>query len=314
MLHKDRLAFEERSRAFFAEEYPDFNYIGIAGFETDSNGTTTLRYRAEQEYYYPIHLVEPIDYLNIYIIDFDTFAASLTRDSISLALETWQPTATRAFRLFMPDGNFTVDKYMRISHPGIPLKNVPNQTTKDVSTVRVRIRVILEKTVQGIDNDVSVFLYDSSDDLEEPEFLLGAEVYVRNQSDTGERIVYLEEISLAELVEETVLYTRINEIAVASRNWTIVTIALEDTFTPEINYIILAGKFILVASLCVSLWMLTNFRRTKTIIALKRKADLEKTAVIIKSARDNAKAEQELNDYIAHEVRNPRKYMCFVYD
>ena len=61
----------------------------------------------------------------------------------------------------------------------------------------------------------------------------------------------------------------------------------------------------MITSIGTALWIWTNYRRTRTILEIKRVADHDKTQVIVRSAREKAKSEQELNDYIAHEIRNP---------
>lgn len=299
--------------------------------DTISEASWTLEYRPTQDYYYPVHFIEPIDEISSLSIEIDALTSSLHREALELALETFQPAATEAYRrLGSPQGGWTEDTYIKLLHPGIPLPDdieFPDLQPKDLAALAIRIKTVVETATSYLPVSLSFYIYDTTIPDQEPTFLIAAEVYSSEEPppedgtgndhdhDDGdgdgdgasERIKYLDEMSLAELIDETVFFLHITNIQVASRTWTIATVALEDTFIPDLRYIILAGKFILVASLCVSLWMLTSYRRTKTILEVKRKADMEKTAVIVRSIRDKARAEQELNDYIAHEVRNPRK-------
>ncbi len=311
MLHENRQALEQVSLQYFETHYPEIKYRGIIGFEpidpNDPNSTSVLQYRSIQDFYHPINLVEPIDAMNAVILDLDVVTDPHQNKALKLALNTFEPTATEHYHRLTPGGNLTEESFIQLFHPGIPLPETLGKKPQDVSAIVVRIKNIVETATRQLPEALSFFLYDTTDNPSEGEFILGAQVYTIPLEETGERIVYLDEISYSELLEETVVYIHVTNIKVASRTWTMVAVALEDTFVPDIRYIILAGKFILVASLCVSLWIMTNYRRTKTVLEVKRKADMEKTAVIVRSARENAKAEQELNDYIAHEIRNPRK-------
>jgi hypothetical protein len=312
VLDEDRQALEQESLQYFETHHPEIDYKGIQGVyfddAEDPNSDWELKYRPTQEFYYPVHWVEPINEMNSNIIEVDIVTSALHRDVLELALETYEPAVTEAYqRLDTSEGDWSNDTYVQLLHPGIPMPDMPDQMPRDLAALAIRINTMVETATSYLPVDLSLFLYDSTVEGEEPTFLVAAEAYSEVREDNGERIKYLDEISLSELVDETVFFLHITEIQVASRTWTLATVALEDTFVPDLRYIILAGKFILVASLCVSLWIMTSYQRTKTVLEVKRKADREKAAVILRSARETAKVEQELNDYIAHEVRNPRK-------
>lgn len=310
ILDEDRTALEEEARTYFETNYPQIDYLGITGLEpedpSDPDSAVSIQYRPTQDYYYPVHLIEPMsEKANSLVVDLDVATSELHHAVLQLALDTFLPVATETYQRLSPDGGFTEEKFIQLLHPGIP---IPDLKPKDLAALVIQVETLVEVATRNVQEDISFYIYDTTNKDEEPQFVIAAEVYSSN-SEHGEGIVYLDEVSLAELVEETVFYMYSSQINVTLRTWTIAFVALEDTYVPDLRYIILAGKFILVASLCVSLWILTNHRRTRTVLEVKRKADMEKTAVIVRSARENARAEQELNDYIAHEVRNPRK--CF---
>lgn len=309
VLHEDRQQLEQTSKQYFENNYPYFEYRGITGFEpkdpTDPNSTLTLQPRSIQEFYYPVHLLEPMDAMNAVIIDLDLTTAPGRKEMLALALDAFKPTGSQHYHRLKPDGSYTEEGYIQLIHPGISLPETPDEIPQGVSGLVVPIPAVIQSSTTEFPEDVSIFIYDSTDNELEPEFVVAAEVYKVPLEESGETIVYLDEISFTELVDETVFFMHSTKISVASRTWTMVVVALEGTFEPNLTYVIFTGKFIMLTSLCIALWIATNHRRMRTILDVKRKADMEKTAIIVRSARENARAEQELNDYIAHEIRNP---------
>jgi signal transduction histidine kinase/response regulator of citrate/malate metabolism len=302
VLDKERLALEQESRDYYSVNYPELEYHGIIGWEPDPESPEVLsvQNRTQQPFYYPIHLVEP----DVHVIEFDLFSSEEHRRVIELALESWEPAVTSSYQRTIEGGNKSEDISIMLVHPGIPLRDTPNQQPRDMASLVIEVKALLRRATEHFRIDLSVFLYDSTASESEPEFILGAELHSGDDGLDSE-IVYLEKVRLSKLENTTVFFMKKVEIQIASRTWTVAVIALDNTFEPKILYVILVGKFILVSSVCMSLWTFNNMRRSKTLVAAKRRADLEKTAVIVQSARDAAKAEQELNDYIAHEIRNP---------
>ena len=62
---------------------------------------------------------------------------------------------------------------------------------------------------------------------------------------------------------------------------------------------------IFVACICLALWVYANHKRVEKINEMSAEAEAEKAAIMVQSARRATKCERELNDFIAHEVRNP---------
>ena len=95
------------------------------------------------------------------------------------------------------------------------------------------------------------------------------------------------------------------DIPVANREWTITIVDVSSRYHSGILFVTLGGGIILVASLILSVWVVNNDRKTRRFNAMRSQADSEKAALILENARQATKTERELNDFIAHEVRNP---------
>ena len=315
MSDEDRQTIEAESFDYFQENYPDkVNYQGIMEVVLEDPDDVTylsssnLQPRSRHPTYYPIHLVEPENDWNFRMIELDMLGSELHRDALQYALATYLPAATATYQRTTSENESSVDRYIEILHPGIPLPDKPGMEPRDLVGLVIRFKALMEAASQGLPESLSVFIYDSTASGIEPVFLVAVELYKEPLEDTGQRIVYLDEVSLSELVDVTVFHKHVTEIQISSRTWTLVAVALDDTYEPQLTSVMLAGKFIMITSFCTALWIWTNYRRTKTILEIKRVADHDKTQVIVRSAREKAKSEQELNDYIAHEIRNPRKF------
>jgi len=55
---EERPLAEEEARQFYEKNYPSVKYRGIVGFEYSNS--TTLEPRSEQDFYFPIHYMEPV--------------------------------------------------------------------------------------------------------------------------------------------------------------------------------------------------------------------------------------------------------------
>lgn len=61
----------------------------------------------------------------------------------------------------------------------------------------------------------------------------------------------------------------------------------------------------MIAAIALATYVRMDASKTKSYNELKQQASHEKAALILKNARQATKTERELNDFIAHEVRNP---------
>jgi hypothetical protein len=290
---------ELEASEFYETSYPDFEYRGIVGFEDSEQ---SIQPRSEQPFYFPYHLVEPVEG-NLPAIDFDIFSSPQRRQVAELALSSWQPAISHQASLIQDDPNIdTVDRRVTIMHPGIPLSNEPDLRPQDLAVLLVGIDAIVKRASRKLSESLSLYIYDTTNS-NMADFLYAAEVHVVDSfSNTAANLTKLPEMDLDELEETTVVFYDEDTIELASQTWTVSVVALEDTFQPNLIFIIVTGKFILIATLCLSLWIYTSMRRNTIIGALKRETEAEKARLYVANAKQAAKTEQELNDYIAHEV------------
>jgi signal transduction histidine kinase len=82
-------------------------------------------------------------------------------------------------------------------------------------------------------------------------------------------------------------------------------VAVDDAYQPHILFVVLGSVIIFLASVCLALWIFSNTRRISSFNQMKAQSEAEKALLILDNARQATKAERELNDFIAHEVRNP---------
>ena len=95
------------------------------------------------------------------------------------------------------------------------------------------------------------------------------------------------------------------QLLIASRTWTIVVEAEDGTFKPQLGFVMLGSTMIFVACASLALWMYTNAIREAKIGEMRLAAEADKASIMVENANKAAKVERELNDFIAHEVRNP---------
>jgi len=318
-MDEDRETLEAESMNYFQTNYPNIvDYKGITELTIPGKDAiidplnASVHPRGDHPYYYPIHRIEPINPRTIFSIELDLLGSELHAPALEEALKEYRPSVTAAYHRIQPTGDESIDDiYLDLLHPGIPVSVQPDRKPRDLVGLEVRIKALIEKITINLPESLSMFIYDSTDSDTTPEFLIAAEMY------NDQRIIYLEKVALSTLRAKTVFFMKEHTVEIESRTWTIALIALENTFEPEFFSVLLAGKFIMIASFCTALWIVTSFRRTRTVLEVKRAADMEKARVIVRTAREKAKAEQELNDYIAHEVRNPCKcpyvllFFCF---
>lgn len=73
----------------------------------------------------------------------------------------------------------------------------------------------------------------------------------------------------------------------------------------QLLYVILVGLVVFVAFFCLAIWVLATDRKNRSYAALKAQAAAERNALVLENANKAAQTERELNDFLAHEVRNP---------
>jgi hypothetical protein len=318
--HAERAALEEESREFYAAHYPTIDYTGIRGVEPDPDvaGSFRVQARSEQPFYFPVHWMEPV-VGNEGALDFDLFSSASRRATIDVVLRTWAPALTPRLNLVQEatQGSYGVI----LMHPGVRVSTRPLQSQpRDFSSVVIRIPDLLRAATSRANENVQVYLYDSTDEhahnaQEEeahemhahdehgiaptPEFLGGASIVV--DSDGVADVRNLPERALDDY--EAHAHRRVVEIEIATRRWKIVMMAKQGANKPNIVMASLGGGIIFASCVCLTLWVYTNMRRHSKMDQIKQAAASEKAALIVEHALEAARSDRELNDFIAHEVR-----------
>lgn len=304
VLHEERAQLEEESKAYFAENNPEINYGGIQELYVDptSSGMNfRLLPRNESDVYYPAHLVEPL-INNTLLLEFDVGSIPYSRVFIEETLKNWEPTISAPFRLFPGTNMWSQHNTLMILHPGIPLKHHGDLVPKNIAMILIHTDMVARRILAGMNYDsVALYLYDSRDGGKLRHFLIAVDL----SADPSSAGYYLPSIEFDQLTESITNLRHIEDIPIALTNWTIVVVALDDEFTSSHATTITAGVFIFVACAFVAFWIWWDTKSNRKIQLIRRKADADNAAIKLKSVQENAKAEQELNDYIAHEIRNP---------
>lgn len=305
VLHADRQGLELEARQYFNENYPNISYFGVLGFEPDPTADIgrSIRIRSEQPFYYPVHYVEPLE-SNSQSVELDLYSFPFVSENIDLALNSKQPAATRPFTSLQQSEPSAIDKRILLMHPGIELTNRPDFEPRDIALLVVEVKQLLLRATAALPETMKAYLFDSTGENEEPIFTIAAELHPSDGENGETKMTFLDALVISDLNLDDSL-TREFTVRTATIQWTIVAVATDGTFEPDLVPSIVGSIFIMVASLCMALWIFSDMKRLRTMNSLKRQNDAEKACMVLESAQEAATMEQELNDYIAHEVRNP---------
>jgi signal transduction histidine kinase/CheY-like chemotaxis protein len=298
----ERKALEDKAREYFQENYPYIDYSGFRGLEPDpaNPGGLTALPRSEQPFYFPVRLIEPIQG-NEAAIDFDLYSSPSRRETIEAALTNWKPALTPRLKLVQETDPSAYS--VIIMHPGIPVSTDPGRTPKDLATLVIRIPDLLHtSTVRYQAESIAVYIFDSSKVDVDPQFLGGIGVSVRDGRATQTSIA---ETELSALRKSNTKRIYEEGLAMASSEWTIVVVPMEGTFEENLTFVILGTVMIFVACACLAMFVYARrvamIKQNQMVLA----SEAEKAALLVLTAKASTKAERELNDFIAHEVRNP---------
>jgi signal transduction histidine kinase/CheY-like chemotaxis protein len=188
-----------------------------------------------------------------------------------------------------------------LMHPGVPLENANEVWPRDFSSIVLCIPDVITRSTTDSGKSSEVYIHDRSHPSGEPVFL-GAARLTKEDGKQAE-IRFLDEVELSELSKFK--YYRQSDVAAANRIWTVTVVDIEGHYDSNILFVTLGGAIILCASIALACWIRHNDLRNKRFNAMRSQADSEKAALILENARKATKTERELNDFIAHEVRNP---------
>ena len=296
----ERPGLEEESRQFYADNYPDLvpNYTGITGLEpvdpSNSSAGVAVGPRSEQPFYFAVHLLEPIA-SNLGAIDFDLYSSQSRRQTIHLALDTWKPALTPRLRLVQetdPNAYSVI-----LMHPGVPLSTMPDLRPRDFSSVVIRIPDLLRASIVRADS-ITAYIFDSTDEENSPMFLGGASL-------TADKHVVFEQETSIEEARQIGVRASETELLIASSKWTILIVSAPGSYEADITFIVLGGVIIMTACIILAACLATSMRQQRLKALAQQKAEHEKASLIVEGARKAARNQRELNDFIAHEIRNP---------
>jgi hypothetical protein len=169
----------------------------------------------------------------------------------------------------------------------------------------IRIPDLLQRAAEDTGVSLAAYIYDASEYAGgPPRFLGGAEIRMGNGENVGEPVlVFLHEIELEVLRGYSIL-SQESVVKAANKDWIVVVHVIDDKFDPDIFFVLFGGVVIFLASVGLAYWVHANSKRVDTFNRMKQEADTERASLVLESARQAAKAERELNDFIAHEVSN----------
>jgi len=192
-----------------------------------------------------------------------------------------------------------------LMHPGYNLTTTDfaaDRWPRDLASIVIRIPDLLRRATENQGSPALVYVYDRSDSSGGAIFLGGVDITpARGQAS---ELVFVEERELVELGGSSKLYREF-DVTIANKQWTIAVLAVNGTYEPDLLFVILGGVIIVLVTIGLSWWVHINTLRVAKTNRLRAEAEAEKAVLILESARKAAEAERELNDFIAHEVRNP---------
>jgi signal transduction histidine kinase/CheY-like chemotaxis protein len=291
--HRYRQALEEESRVFLEDNFPYINYTGIQSFETTADGDRHVIRSPDKPFYFPVHHVEPM-IGNEPIYEMDTYSASFA--VIVQAIENWKPVLSGPYKLYLDEDH---DRYsVVLVHPGAN-SSVYAEGPHAVIAAVVHIPDLLAWAAQGTLHEEAVYLYDSTDGT--MHFLGGAETRACESCQSGDSVTSLRELAFEDIPHSRRSQFFQTSINVVDRQWTIAVVAIDRSAWANYTFVILGGAIIFVLFFLLALLFKWYLDRIHLINKMSSKAEADKAD----NAIQQANRERCLNEYLAHEVRNP---------
>ena len=299
---EERAFFEEVAKLYYQENFPHVEYNGFTGINYENS--TIVEPRNEAEFYYPIHYMEPI-WGNEAAIDLDYHASGSRRRTVLYCIDNGKPALTDRLRLVQEKEAIAYG--VVLMHPGynITTTGPGERWPYDLASIVIRIPDLLTRSTDKQSQGSDVYIFDKSDTSGNPLFLGGVRITPSAQEGSTADLQFLEEKLLEELRGPDGRLYREIDVQIANKVWTVSVLSRNDDFQADFVFVLVGGSIIFVATIGLAFWVHQNTKRVAKINRLKAEAEAEKASLILESARKAAEAERELNDFIAHEVRNP---------
>jgi signal transduction histidine kinase/CheY-like chemotaxis protein len=313
-----------------AETRQVYRELPYQGFIEANTSTIVLQQSAPRPFYFPMHHIAPIeDYGSL--LDLDLYEDPIFHDAIDKAFTSGRAALSRRHGVYSSDVRGIDEKpvlgyVVALMHPGVVLTTDPDERQQELAIMTVRISSLLEDIAQNysflksasarLRKTISIYVYDSTPSQEIEFVFLGGAKFMCNDgnpiTDSDESmdrvLVFDEETDIKDLRHFKISgkkWVHESIFAVASREWTVVVVADNDTFQPQLFFVIFGSVLIFLASASLALGINVSHRRSVKINEIRADAKAEKATMMVENARKSARAERELNDFIAHEVRNP---------
>jgi signal transduction histidine kinase/FixJ family two-component response regulator len=296
------------SSTFFFADYednlPELNYRGFVGLQPDPNDISglSLQPRDPQPYYFPARYVSPFSGANLGALDVDLVTSPSEWNAIKSALSRRKPSLTGPLRLLAAT-DMNPGYNVAMMHPGFPLLNSADSEALAVSMMVISVTALLDRAITAQEDRLVIYLFDATGKTTEesadfPLFLGVAlsdpSVNTKFTAETDLSVLRLDGRSIEERV-----------ITIADRKWIVVVVPTDSTYTQEILFVPLGSAVILAAFVCIAVWFYSHIAKATKMAELIVIAKAETAALIVENAEQAAIVERELNDFIAHEVRNP---------
>jgi len=170
-----------------------------------------------------------------------------------------------------------------------------------LSVLVIRIPDLLKEAAKATSVSFAVRIFDSTNPDDLPIFLGGAH-FVEDRGDA--RIETQMEQNLTD-VQDQVGGRRYEQrdIQVADKTWTIALTSHAGSFQSSPTFVIFGGLIIFLASGILAVWFYTYIGRLNELEGIRSQA--EKAELLSEASVRQTASERQLNEYLAHEVRNP---------
>jgi signal transduction histidine kinase/CheY-like chemotaxis protein len=307
--HAERASYEAEALEFYSEYYPSVDYNGFIGSVPDNDtGQLIVVPSTELPFYFPVHYLEPV-LSNKPAIELDLYSNPPQKNEIDLAIASREPVLSK--RLHTVQETEEKAYSVIIYHPGIFLETEPDDYPSELGLVLIRIPSLLSRVALVQEENLAVYLYDTTilNTGGAAEYLGSGAFKITGGKDeevthTMELLPEIDLDTLHKKYESSRLYEE--EVAITpSGTWVVAVVPVDDTYQPYITFVLFGGAMILTAGVFIAAWYFTNARRDARLNEIRVASEAKKAALIVESAEKSALAERELNDFLAHEVRNP---------
>lgn len=323
VLHKDRAEYESLAKESYSKLFPGIPYFGMLAAVNDPNSPVglSIKPREEKQVYYPCpYQVFPVDprFSFMRAVDLQS-AANLDVDESTV--DVGQPVLSNTLTMSTPDNPEKV-RFVAMLHPG------RNRTfmngIESLSMIIIRPDKMITKLLksESLGAPLSAYVFDTTGNdgfgfLD----LLGLQREIDPDIDPSDRFILgahsANQVNKTDNVIETLPDTDIEsvrkmkanmfegKVQVGNREWTMILVSDSEATDLELGFVVLASSMILLVSCVLTIWLRSAQNRRRSLEQVRSQAEAEKTAVVIQNAKKKAENERELNDFMAHEVRNP---------